>query len=68
MKHVKGCNCDKCKPVKHNGTCDCWNCQVKKIKRRNAKLELDKIAKEFDTKSGGIITVKDFYKIISGGK
>ena len=43
--------------------CDCLACQCKKIKARNNKANLDRLAHEFEVKSGGIITRQDIYKI-----
>jgi hypothetical protein len=47
-----------CKPG-----CNCFICQSKKIKQRNKKNALNKIAQEFETKSGGIITKSDIINL-----
>lgn len=46
-----------------NKDCNCFICQSNKIKKRNTNNNLQKIAKEFENKSGGIISKKDIYNI-----
>jgi len=42
--------------------------EAEKIKDSNKKTTVEKLGKEFETKSGGIITKKDIKNFFSGGE
>lgn len=51
-----------------NKRCSCQMCQAVRIKDRLKDENRLKIAKEFETLSGGIITKKDVLQILGGKK
>lgn len=42
--------------------------EAEKIKKRNSKTNIENLGKDFENKSGGIITKKDIYNFFGGKK